>query len=273
MLIQDKSPASAPAAVSGTSQKLLQLLRKRLRQLAGHVRLGDRPCAGRHGSCNLVADESERTPRHRRAIRCRGVPRLQHSRRSECLHISSASGRGAHPHARGDTSGRRVRCGLLVSGGPEVAGDIDVEALPGALIYIKPSLSGDERSDAHLTRRPPDFPHESPANQFFSESQFERYHELGKHHRAGRVRRRGARCRGRLQSCRAFFQAPPPMAPVPAQPRREFCRVHEAVRKDPPNAPPGPSATGGSITLEAGLRLRVGQESKCPRLGNSTGLS
>ena len=34
MLIQDESPAPAPAAVSGTSQKLLQLLRKRLRQLA-----------------------------------------------------------------------------------------------------------------------------------------------------------------------------------------------------------------------------------------------
>src|SRR6516225_10600951 len=34
MLIQIESPAPAPAAVSGTSQKLLQLLRKRLRQLA-----------------------------------------------------------------------------------------------------------------------------------------------------------------------------------------------------------------------------------------------
>jgi hypothetical protein len=35
MLIQDESPAPAPAAVSGTSPKLVQLLRKRLRQLAG----------------------------------------------------------------------------------------------------------------------------------------------------------------------------------------------------------------------------------------------
>jgi preprotein translocase subunit SecG len=34
MLIQNESPAPAPAAVNGTSQKLLQLLRKRLRQLA-----------------------------------------------------------------------------------------------------------------------------------------------------------------------------------------------------------------------------------------------
>src|SRR4051794_26561482 len=34
MFIQQESPAPAPAAVSGTSQKLLQLLRKRLRQLA-----------------------------------------------------------------------------------------------------------------------------------------------------------------------------------------------------------------------------------------------
>ena len=65
--------------------------------VAGHVRPGDLPCAGRHGSCNLVADESERAPGHRRPVRCRGVPRLQRSRRSECLHISSASGREAHP--------------------------------------------------------------------------------------------------------------------------------------------------------------------------------
>ena len=34
MLIQNESPAPAAAAVSGTSQKLLHLLRKRLRQLA-----------------------------------------------------------------------------------------------------------------------------------------------------------------------------------------------------------------------------------------------
>ena len=34
MLIRNESPAPAPAAVSGTSQKLLHLLRKRLRQLA-----------------------------------------------------------------------------------------------------------------------------------------------------------------------------------------------------------------------------------------------
>ncbi len=34
MLIHHESPAPAPLAVSGTSQKLLQLLRKRLRQLA-----------------------------------------------------------------------------------------------------------------------------------------------------------------------------------------------------------------------------------------------
>ena len=59
--------------------------------VAGHARPGELPCAGRHGSCNLVADESERAPGHRRPVRCRGVPRFQRSRRSECLHISSAS--------------------------------------------------------------------------------------------------------------------------------------------------------------------------------------
>ena len=60
--------------------------------------------------------------------------------------------------------------------------EVDVGAPRGTLLYIKPSLSGDEPSDVrnyvidHAT-----FPHESTANQFFSESQFESYRELGEH--------------------------------------------------------------------------------------------
>ena len=100
MLIQHESPAPAPAAVSGTSPKLLQLLRKRLRQLL-RVTLVLAICLAVAASALAIwwLNESERAPGHRRPVRCRGVPRLQRSRRSECLHISSASERKAHSHS------------------------------------------------------------------------------------------------------------------------------------------------------------------------------
>ncbi len=100
MLTQHESPAPAPAAVSGTSQKLLQLLRKRLRQLA-RVTLVLAICLAVAAAALAIwwLDESERAPGHRRPVRCRGVPRLPRSRRSECLHISPASERKAHSHS------------------------------------------------------------------------------------------------------------------------------------------------------------------------------
>ena len=50
----------------------------------------------------------------------------------------------------------------------------------GQLLYIKPSLFGDLPVDVAPTpRRSATFPHESTADQFFSESQFESYRRLG----------------------------------------------------------------------------------------------
>jgi hypothetical protein len=52
----------------------------------------------------------------------------------------------------------------------------------GYLIYLKASITGDE--DASVTQyraQHPSFPHESTANQFFSEAQFESYRKLGRH--------------------------------------------------------------------------------------------
>lgn len=50
----------------------------------------------------------------------------------------------------------------------------------GRLLYIKASLSGDEHADVtQYAKAHPDFPHESTANQFFNESQFESYVRLG----------------------------------------------------------------------------------------------
>jgi hypothetical protein len=52
----------------------------------------------------------------------------------------------------------------------------------GVLIYIKASLSGDE-NDYVMTYKAhnPAFPHETTAEQLFSEEQFEAYRALGEH--------------------------------------------------------------------------------------------
>ena len=50
----------------------------------------------------------------------------------------------------------------------------------GFLIYVKASLNGTEPVDVfHYAKAHPSFPHESTANQLYSESQFESYRELG----------------------------------------------------------------------------------------------
>jgi Patatin-like phospholipase len=50
----------------------------------------------------------------------------------------------------------------------------------GRLLYIKASLTGNEPADVtQYAKSHPDFPHESTANQFFNESQFESYVRLG----------------------------------------------------------------------------------------------
>lgn len=52
----------------------------------------------------------------------------------------------------------------------------------GLLIYIKSSMTGDENLAIQQFRgENPLFPHESTGDQFFSESQFESYRELGQH--------------------------------------------------------------------------------------------
>lgn len=52
----------------------------------------------------------------------------------------------------------------------------------GILIYIKSSLTGDESTDIlHYSLQSPDFPHETTADQWFTESQFESYRQLGEH--------------------------------------------------------------------------------------------
>jgi hypothetical protein len=52
----------------------------------------------------------------------------------------------------------------------------------GYLVYLKPSITGDEPQDVlEYYRRIPEFPHQSTADQWFGESQFESYRKLGMH--------------------------------------------------------------------------------------------
>lgn len=52
----------------------------------------------------------------------------------------------------------------------------------GTIVYLKPSLTGDETSDIlQYRQRKSDFPQESTGDQFFDEAQFESYRRLGEH--------------------------------------------------------------------------------------------
>ena len=59
---------------------------------------------------------------------------------------------------------------------------VDRDASPGLLIYLKPSLTGNEPADVtEYASCHDEFPHEPTADQFFDESQFESYRALGLH--------------------------------------------------------------------------------------------
>lgn len=55
-------------------------------------------------------------------------------------------------------------------------------AAPGILVYIKPTLTGNEPTDiGNYVTAHPDFPHQSTADQWFDEEQFESYRKIGHH--------------------------------------------------------------------------------------------
>jgi GNAT superfamily N-acetyltransferase len=59
---------------------------------------------------------------------------------------------------------------------------VDADESVGTLVYIKASLTGDEPGDVleHASQHA-SFPHDTTADQFFDESQFEAYRKLGEH--------------------------------------------------------------------------------------------
>jgi len=59
---------------------------------------------------------------------------------------------------------------------------VDRDVPPGVLLYLKPSLTGEEPADLlRYKSQNPDFPHQTTANQWFDESEFESYRALGQH--------------------------------------------------------------------------------------------
>jgi hypothetical protein len=61
-------------------------------------------------------------------------------------------------------------------------GVIDAGADDGVLIYIKPSLNGNETADIqHYATMNPSFPQQPTSDQFYDEVQFESYRRLGLH--------------------------------------------------------------------------------------------
>jgi Patatin-like phospholipase len=59
---------------------------------------------------------------------------------------------------------------------------VDQGTSDGILIYLKPSLTGNEPVDVlEYAAHHPQFPHEPTADQFFDEAQFESYRKLGEH--------------------------------------------------------------------------------------------
>ena len=60
--------------------------------------------------------------------------------------------------------------------------EADPKAVSGFLLYIKPSLTGNEPVDImQYASVHPDFPHQTTTDQWFDESQFEAYRKLGYH--------------------------------------------------------------------------------------------
>jgi len=73
-------------------------------------------------------------------------------------------------------------CGASCAAGRIRYSLADRGAVDGVILYIKPAIVGSENADLLNYRRlHPDYPHESFADQWFDEAQFESYRALGRH--------------------------------------------------------------------------------------------
>jgi predicted acylesterase/phospholipase RssA len=73
-------------------------------------------------------------------------------------------------------------CGASCAVGAIRYSHVDPDGLDGTLLYIKPAIVGSENADVLNYRKAnPDYPHQSTADQWFDEAQFESYRALGYH--------------------------------------------------------------------------------------------
>jgi hypothetical protein len=73
-------------------------------------------------------------------------------------------------------------CGASCAAGTIRYSHVDPGGIDGTLLYIKPAIVGDENADVLNYRKAhPDYPHQSTADQWFDEAQFESYRALGYH--------------------------------------------------------------------------------------------
>jgi hypothetical protein len=102
-------------------------------------------------------------------------PKTRKNHQSEHRESADVKGSGDHPTATLGLSG--VAIGTIhyrVTDGPD--------AVPGKILYIKPSVTWNEPADVvNYARASKDFPHETTTDQWFTEPQFESYRQLGWH--------------------------------------------------------------------------------------------
>jgi hypothetical protein len=84
-------------------------------------------------------------------------------------------------HARSEGSAGKYHA-LGIIHYDAVDAPIDGQSIKGTLVYLKPSIYGREPADVYnYARENKGFPHETTADQWFTESQFESYRALGLH--------------------------------------------------------------------------------------------
>ncbi|MEH6435678.1 patatin-like phospholipase family protein [Massilia sp. DD77] len=73
-------------------------------------------------------------------------------------------------------------CGASCAAGVIRYSQADRDGVDGVLLYLKPAIVGNENADLLNYRRlHPDYPHQSTADQWFDDAQFESYRALGQH--------------------------------------------------------------------------------------------
>ncbi len=186
----------APSARSGPKNALASLLSELFAQSNGRSRYVNVSDGGHFDNLGLyelvrrrcryiVASDSEADPRFAfeglgGAIRkCRADFGVEITLNTDPIRLSG--GRSSSHCVVGTITYPEIDAGFAA----DACGIADTNALPratGWLLYLKASCTGDEPEDVQQYRTGhASFPHESTANQFFTESQFESYRQLGLH--------------------------------------------------------------------------------------------